>query len=253
MDWKKKIQLIEEATGTSISKTLKKYGFSSSVISDLRIGRSQNPNSDFIAKLFSVYNLNPRWLFNDEGSMFLSENKPIKIQHIMLDKSQVEDNSILFLWPSVPKVEQTESFFLNLDRTIKTFKETNGNLTTLFIPYFGRDFSSANIDKSDYLKKLTLSCTSNSIALHTFEITDNMIDNPDSINCIKNFMKEKILPSIHLLRPTHLWLGLQKSDCETTTHAILGLYVLDQYFDNKNFPPYGVTLLQIDENPLNNW
>lgn len=67
MEWGRIIDVIEEKSGKSICKEL---GIRSQYLSDLRSGKSKNPNSDFVLKLIEVFKLNPNWLLTGEGEMF---------------------------------------------------------------------------------------------------------------------------------------------------------------------------------------
>lgn len=67
MEWGRIIDIIEEKSGKSICKEL---GVRSQYLSDLRSGKSKNPNSDFVLKLIEVFKLNPNWLLTGEGEMF---------------------------------------------------------------------------------------------------------------------------------------------------------------------------------------
>lgn len=67
MEWGRIIDIIEEKSGKSICKEL---GIRSQYLSDLRSGKSKNPNSDFVLKLIEVFKLNPNWLLTGEGEMF---------------------------------------------------------------------------------------------------------------------------------------------------------------------------------------
>ncbi len=70
MEWGRIIDIIEEKTGKSVYKEL---GLRPQYLSDLRSGKSKNPNSDFVLKLIDTFNLNPNWLLTGEGEMFQSE------------------------------------------------------------------------------------------------------------------------------------------------------------------------------------
>lgn len=67
MDWGRIIDIIEEKSGKSVYKTL---GIRSQYVSDLRSGKSKNPNSEFVLNLIDKFNLNPDWLLTGEGEMF---------------------------------------------------------------------------------------------------------------------------------------------------------------------------------------
>lgn len=67
MDWGRIIDIIEEKSGKSICKEL---GVRSQYLSDLRSGKSKNPNSDFVLKLIETFKLNSNWLLTGEGEMF---------------------------------------------------------------------------------------------------------------------------------------------------------------------------------------
>ena len=241
MDWGTKIDIIEKETGKSIYKEL---NIRPAYISDLRSGKSKNPGSDFVLSIINKFNVNPEWLLNGQGEIFLTKEsvaKDIQIQHIKIGIKQKEENSVLFLWAAAPREE-------NLNQILQSFKEKNGNVKTLFMPFFTKDFPE-KVTYSKYKKKLMETCNSHNIEFHPFEISDRMLKNTDSISSIKKCMCENIFPRIHALKPSHLWLGLKKSDNETDiniTHAMLGLYVLDQYFD-KTFPQDSVSLCQIEE------
>lgn len=236
MDWGKKISIIEDVTGKSIAKEIDE---SSAFISALRVGKSKNPKSEFIAKLIKAFNLNPLWLFNDEGEMFLSEDKNIQIQHITIGQKLTEENSILFLWTSALKEEK-------LLQILQTFTEKNGNIKTLFMPYFTKDEKFTNLE---YVNKLTETCKSRNIDLQLFPVSDIILKNTDSISSIKYCMIESIFPQIQSFKPSHLWLALPKTDNDVIiniSHALLGLFVIDEYF-TKTFPQDSVTLCQIEE------
>lgn len=70
MEWGRIIDVIEEKTGKSVSKEL---GLRPQYLSDLRSGKSKNPNSDFVLKLIDTFSLNPNWLLTGEGEMFQNE------------------------------------------------------------------------------------------------------------------------------------------------------------------------------------
>lgn len=70
MEWGRIIDIIEEKTGKSVYKEL---GLRPQYLSDLRSGKSKNPNSDFVLKLIDTFNLNPNWLLTGEGEMFQSD------------------------------------------------------------------------------------------------------------------------------------------------------------------------------------
>lgn len=72
MEWGRIIDIIEEKTGKSICKEL---GIRPQYLSDLRSGKSKNPNSDFVLKLIETFNLNANWLLTGEGEMFQGEGK----------------------------------------------------------------------------------------------------------------------------------------------------------------------------------
>ena len=67
MEWGRIIDTIEEKTGKSVCKEL---GIRPQYLSDLRSGKSKNPNSDFVLKLIEAFNLNSSWLLTGEGEMF---------------------------------------------------------------------------------------------------------------------------------------------------------------------------------------
>lgn len=72
MEWGRIIDIIEKKTGKSICKEL---GIRPQYLSDLRSGKSKNPNSDFVLKLIETFNLNANWLLTGEGEMFQGEGK----------------------------------------------------------------------------------------------------------------------------------------------------------------------------------
>ena len=82
MDWKRIIDMIELKTGKTISKEV---GCRPQFISDLKSGKSKNPNADFCLKLIDTFQLNPDWLLTGEGEMYrkkkenLPESVPQKI------------------------------------------------------------------------------------------------------------------------------------------------------------------------------
>ena len=82
MDWKRIIDMIELKTGKTISKEV---GCRPQFISDLKSGKSKNPNADFCLKLIDKFQLNPDWLLTGEGEMYrekkeiLPESVPQKI------------------------------------------------------------------------------------------------------------------------------------------------------------------------------
>jgi len=67
MEWGRIIDIIEEKSQKSICKEL---GIRPQYLSDLRSGKSKNPNSDFVLKLIDTFNLNSSWLLTGEGEMF---------------------------------------------------------------------------------------------------------------------------------------------------------------------------------------
>ena len=67
MEWGRIIDIIEEKSQKSICKEL---GIRPQYLSDLRSGKSKNPNSDFVLKLIDTFNLNSNWLLTGEGEMF---------------------------------------------------------------------------------------------------------------------------------------------------------------------------------------
>lgn len=70
MEWGRIIDTIEEKTGKSVCKEL---GIRPQYLSDLRSGKSKNPNSDFVLKLIEAFNLNSNWLLTGEGEMFITD------------------------------------------------------------------------------------------------------------------------------------------------------------------------------------
>ena len=72
MDWKRIIDTIELKTGKTISKEV---GCRPQFISDLKSGKSKNPNADFCLKLIDKFQLNPDWLLTGEGEMFQHEKE----------------------------------------------------------------------------------------------------------------------------------------------------------------------------------
>ena len=79
MEWGRIIDTIEEKTGKSVCKEL---GIRPQYLSDLRSGKSKNPNSDFVLKLIEAFNLNSNWLLTGEGEMFITdvaESAPLQI------------------------------------------------------------------------------------------------------------------------------------------------------------------------------
>lgn len=79
MEWGRIIDTIEEKTGKSVCKEL---GIRPQYLSDLRSGKSKNPNSDFVLKLIEAFNLNSNWLLTGEGEMFITdvaEASPLQI------------------------------------------------------------------------------------------------------------------------------------------------------------------------------
>ena len=79
MKWGRIIDTIEEKTGKSVCKEL---GIRPQYLSDLRSGKSKNPNSDFVLKLIEAFNLNSNWLLTGEGEMFITdvaEASPLQI------------------------------------------------------------------------------------------------------------------------------------------------------------------------------
>lgn len=79
MEWGRIIDTIEEKTGKSVCKEL---GIRPQYLSDLRSGKSKNPNSDFVLKLIEAFNLNSNWLLTGEGEMFIAdaaESAPLQI------------------------------------------------------------------------------------------------------------------------------------------------------------------------------
>ena len=72
MEWGRIIDIIEKKTGKSICKEL---GIRPQYLSDLRSGKSKNPNSDFVLKLIETFNLNANWLLTGEGEMFQGDGK----------------------------------------------------------------------------------------------------------------------------------------------------------------------------------
>lgn len=67
MEWGRIIDIIEEKSGKSICKEL---GIRPQYLSDLRSGKSKNPNSDFVLKLIDTFKLDSNWLLTGEGEMF---------------------------------------------------------------------------------------------------------------------------------------------------------------------------------------
>ena len=67
MNWGRTIDIIEEKSGKSVCKEV---GCRPQYLSDLRSGKSKNPNSDFVLKLIESFSLNPNWLLTGEGEMF---------------------------------------------------------------------------------------------------------------------------------------------------------------------------------------
>lgn len=79
MEWGRIIDTIEEKTGKSVCKEL---GIRPQYLSDLRSGKSKNPNSDFVLKLIEAFNLNSNWLLTGDGEMFITdvaESAPLQI------------------------------------------------------------------------------------------------------------------------------------------------------------------------------
>lgn len=72
MDWKRIIDAIERKTGKNVAKEV---GCRSQFVSDLKSGKSKNPNADFCLKLIDRFQLNPDWLLTGEGEMFQQEKE----------------------------------------------------------------------------------------------------------------------------------------------------------------------------------
>ncbi|MGL4986244.1 MAG: XRE family transcriptional regulator [Treponemataceae bacterium] len=82
MDWSRIIDFIEKKLpNVNLSKSL---GVRTQFISDLKSGKSKNPNSEFVLKLISILNVNPEWFLNEEESFF---NKDISTNETTLSIS----------------------------------------------------------------------------------------------------------------------------------------------------------------------
>jgi SOS-response transcriptional repressor LexA len=91
MDWKRIIDILEQhcaRPGLPLYKTLE---VRSQFISDLRSGKSKNPNAEFLAKIITKLNINPEW-FEDETKPMFRENeaKAVAFQKSRLDQD-IED------------------------------------------------------------------------------------------------------------------------------------------------------------------
>lgn len=86
MDWGRIIDIIEEKTRKSVSKTL---GIRSQYVSDLRSGKSKNPNSEFVLNLIDKFNLNPDWLLTGEGEMFSTSSTGALVSTEVMQQDEV--------------------------------------------------------------------------------------------------------------------------------------------------------------------
>ena len=87
MEWGRIIDTIEEKTGKSVCKEL---GIRPQYLSDLRSGKSKNPNSDFVLKLIEAFNLNSNWLLTGEGEMFITDiAEPAPLQIIPQEGEEI--------------------------------------------------------------------------------------------------------------------------------------------------------------------
>ena len=87
MEWGRIIDTIEEKTGKSVCKEL---GIRPQYLSDLRSGKSKNPNSDFVLKLIESFNLNSNWLLTGEGEMFITDiAEPAPLQIIPQEGEEI--------------------------------------------------------------------------------------------------------------------------------------------------------------------
>jgi SOS-response transcriptional repressor LexA len=83
MDWARIIDNIEknvDKIGISKSDLPRTLEVRPQFISDLKSGKSKNPNSDFALALITKLNINPHWLHSGEGEMLLA-SLPLKVEH----------------------------------------------------------------------------------------------------------------------------------------------------------------------------
>ena len=74
MDWKRIIDILEQHCSTRGHPLYKMLEVRPQFLSDLRSGKSKNPNAEFLTRIIIKFNINPEWLENETAPMF-RENK----------------------------------------------------------------------------------------------------------------------------------------------------------------------------------
>ncbi len=188
MEWGRIIDIIEDKSGKSICKEL---NVRPQYLSDLRSGKSKNPNSDFVLNLINVFNLNPNWLLTGEGEMFQGKKEevatvphkvPLLRQTVScgpgqdwLDKDAID--SYIEPLDLIPKEAGAEIFAFRVKGTSMVGAGINDGDVVLFDARKGRDVSDDlyvfALDGSVYCKLLKFDSISQKIhiySLHTSEV-----------------------------------------------------------------------------------
>lgn len=78
MNWKYKLEEIKLKLNLKTSELAKQIEIPAQSIIDLEKGRVKNPSSHLIKGLILKLNINPFWLFEDNGAMFINEIPELK-------------------------------------------------------------------------------------------------------------------------------------------------------------------------------
>jgi SOS-response transcriptional repressor LexA len=70
MDWKRIVDILERHCSTRGRPLYKILEVRPQFLSDLRSGKSKNPNAEFLARIIIKFNINPEWLENETAPMF---------------------------------------------------------------------------------------------------------------------------------------------------------------------------------------
>lgn len=70
VNWKERLEIILRETGLTPSELGRKSGVNYRYIADILSGKSENPKTEFIRGILSGLELNPDWVFFDQGPMF---------------------------------------------------------------------------------------------------------------------------------------------------------------------------------------
>ena len=89
MNWQSKLEEIKRKLNLKTSELAKKVEIPSQSIIDLEKGRVKNPSANLIKGLILKLNINPFWLFESNGVMFINEIPEFKENELL--KSRIKE------------------------------------------------------------------------------------------------------------------------------------------------------------------